>query len=429
MNVQNQGRVLVLATLLASLVTCGLLLAGSGSALEIKASSSVDRNIEPVVVPGSAVSAFSGLPTDQLFIYAFRAGTWGQIPAQVDEITASGAYTSTEDAVLDGNDEIVFMAGDLGDRAVPGVPITGSLMISPGWYELGVTDPLSPTHQGWAYLVHSSHLTATTGADYVSFDRVTHRINGTAYSLGFATPRLWADYLTLQDQTDILDRTKLRLLCTRRVIDPRTWLCPISEEETAELPDKLIKDGPIRIIARGGRLLAYGAMASWTTSLEIPSYLAGDIRFSMDFSPVVSGATFYNGVVPAGVTIDGAVDGVPATPFSRWWQVSTAFGTLIQVADTSAIGGTPSNYYQDDAAIDANDTGDHRRYGDAGVYVADPLLAFSYIFNIYALPASQPNVGAAYEGFFDNPLTVTATFLGGQRPVKVYLPLIVSGSG
>jgi hypothetical protein len=389
----------------------------------------LDRDLEPVVVTGTVVSALVGFPTDQLFVYAYSGGGWMQIPAQVDEVTAAGAYTATEDGLLDANDEIIFMAKDLGDQAPSTTPITGSLRISAGWYEIEVTDPVSPARKGWAYLVHSGVLTQAFAADYVDFDPASHRINGEAFSLGFATPHPWADHLALGGSgVNILDRTKMRLFCQKRLLYPETWLCPYSEEQGRSLEDDLIKDGPVRVVVRAGRVLAYGSMAAWTTPIDLPWYLAGDIRFSMDFNPTVSGATYYNAVVPGGVTVDGMADSVPDEPFSAWWQLATDTGTLIQVADTAPIGGAPRNYYEDDAAVDGSDTGDQRRYGDTGVYIATPRLAFSYRFSVYALPGTQPNVGAAYEAFFRQPLSVKAHLFGDFRPNRIYLPLALRQS-
>ena len=61
-------------------------------------------------------------------------------------------------------------------------------------------------------MVASSALTSVFPEDYVSFDPALHRITGENYKLGFATPKLWVDYLTLSDgSVDIIDRTpKLR---------------------------------------------------------------------------------------------------------------------------------------------------------------------------------------------------------------------------
>jgi len=382
----------------------------------------LDRDLEPVVITGTAVSALTGFPLDELFVYVYSGGVWTQIPAQVDKVTATGAYATSEDGLLDANDEIVFMAKDLSDRAPAGTSLTDVLPISTGWYEIQVTDPTSPTRKGWAYIVHSSTLTPTFTADYVSFDTILHRINAASYSLGFATPKPFADYLTLGGSyVDIPDRTKMRLLCQIK-LDPRTWLCPITEEEGLPLQDDLIKDGPVRVIVRGGRVLAYGSMARWTTVLDIPSYLEGDIRFSTDLSPAASGATHYSAVVPGGVTVDGIADTVAAEPLSPWWQVSTDSGTLIQVADTTPIGGIQTNYYLDNSQADASDTGDRRHYGDTGVYIKDPNLTFTYTFALCSLAGTQPNVGATYQAYFMQPLSVAALREGLSA---IYLPAVM----
>ena len=376
----------------------------------------LNRDLEPVIVTGAAINAFIGVPTDQLFVYAYTDGTWTQIPAQVDEVTAMGTYTETEDGLLDANDEVVFMAMDLGDQAVGMVPTADGEPISALWYEIEVTDPISPTRKGWAYLVRSTVLTTTFTADYVSFDPLLHRINGVAYHLGYATPRPWMDYLTLGDSmVDILDRAPKSRLCFGIVCLP--------ESLSPNLQDDLIKDGPVRLIVRNGRVLAHGAMASWTISVPDTGG-ASSIRFSADFSPAASGSTYYNAVVPAGVTVDGITDTVPAEPLSPWWQLSTSDGTMIQVADTTSIGGTQYNYYVDNSEWDWLDTGDHMHYGDTGVYIADPNKSFTYRFSIYFLPGSQPNVGEAYAAYFSHPLSVTAQLQRLELPEKVYLPVV-----
>jgi hypothetical protein len=393
---------LILLSLMVALVGIFVALAGLVMADNDSASvKTLNRDLEPVIVTGAAVNAFIGTPTDQLFVYAYTDGIWTQIPAQVDEVTATGTYTTTEDGLLDANDEVVFMAMDLGDHAVGMVPTANGEPISALWYEIEVTDPISPTRKGWAYLVRSTVLTPTFAADYVSFDSFLHRINGVTYHLGYATPRPWMDYLTLGDGlVDILDRAPKTRLCFGIICLP--------ESLSPNLQDDLIKDGPVRLIVRDGRVLAYGAMASWT--IPVPNTGgASSIRFSADFSPAASGATYYNAVVPAGVTVDGITDTVPAEPLSPWWQLSTSYGTLIQVADTTSIGGIQSNYYVDNSEWDWSDTGDHRHYGDTGVYIADPNRSFTYTFSIYFLSGSQPNIGEVYEAYFMHPLLVAAS--------------------
>jgi len=376
----------------------------------------LNRDLEPVIVTGAAINAFAGVPVGQLFVYAYTDGIWTQIPAQVDEVTATGAYTDTEDSLLDANDEVVFMAVDMGDQAPADPHSTEGFPIVARWYEIEVTDPISPTHKGWAYLVRSTVLTPTFAADYVSFDSFLHRINGVTYHLGYATPRPWMDYLTLGDgMVDILDRAPKSRLCFGIVCLP--------ESLSPNLQDDLIKDGPVRLIVRNGRVLAHGAMASWT--IPVPDTGgASSMRFSVDFSPAASGATYYNAVVPAGVTVDGITDTVAAEPLSLWWQFSTSDGAMIQVADTTSMGGTQYNYYVDNSELDWLDTGDRLHYGDTGVYIADPNQSFTYTFTIYFLPGSQPNLGETYAAYFSRPLSATAQLHRLELPMKVYLPVV-----
>ncbi len=235
---------LMMALAAIFVVLTGLVMADNDSA-SVK---TLNRDLEPVIVTGAAISAFAGAPVDQLFVYAYTDGVWTQIPAQVDEVTASGTYTDTEDSLLDANDEVVFMAVDLGDQAPADPHSADGFPIVARWYEIEVTAPLSPTHKGWAYLVHSASLTPTFTTDYVSFDASLHRINGAMYHVGYATPRPWMDYLTLSGSVaDILDRAPKTRLCFG-------VLC-FNENLASDLQDDLIKDGPVRLIVRGGRVL------------------------------------------------------------------------------------------------------------------------------------------------------------------------------
>jgi hypothetical protein len=396
----------------------------AASVTHTAATNSLNRDIEPVIVKGAQFNNYLNRPVEDLFLYALDNETWTQIPVQVDEVASSGAYVGVDDEVLGSNDEIVFMAKDTGDQVItdsvpPGLPSDLGV-----WYEIAVTNPLSPTEQGWAYLVYSTEASQTFNADYVSFDSAQHRVVAESYSLGYATPRPWADYLTLgTSNVDILDRNKLRLFCLQ------IFVCPIKEESSIiPVPDALIKDGPVRTIVRSGRVLGYASMLSWSATITIPAQLAGDVRLSLDFAPAAAGSTFYNAAVPAGVTVDGAVDAVPDQPFSPWVQLSTDNGTLIQVADTSQLGSSLANYYSDQATFDITDTGDRLRYGEAGTIIANPPNVFRYDFSIFALADRQPNRGAEYASYFRRPLT-TATVKIGEEPLpplteSVFLPIV-----
>lgn len=375
----------------------------AGSVTMLTISKTLDRDLEPVSISGAAVIDFVGLPVDELFVYVHINGAFRQIPAQIDEVTPGGSYVVSEDGLLDDNDEIVFMAKDLGNKVL-GYPVDNRI-IRDRIYEIKVSDPTKPTKRGWAYLVHSSVLTPTFSSDYVDFDMTLRRINAANYSLGLGTTHPGFEYLALGDSdVDILDRTKFRLFCENPLI------CPVTEEDLPLVFDDLVKDGPVRVILRGG--LAYGSMVDWTVRHTLPPFLAGDLCLSTDFNAAVSGATYYNSVVPNGVIVDGIADPVVSKPLSPWWQLSTDAGTLIQVTNSDDIGGTQFNHYIDNSEVVEADTGDQQRYGETGLYIANPNLSFMYHFAIYFLSGFHNNVGEAYATYFWHPLSVTTRPLG-----------------
>lgn len=395
----------------------------------------LDRNLEPVIIQGIQVNALIGAPVQHLFVYTFTgSGLAERIPVQVDEITSSGNYSGSEDNLLDANDEIIFMAKDLGNRATDTTLLTSTLPISPTWYEIEVTDPLSPTKKGWAYLVRSATL-SSPGGNYVDYIAATQDISATTYKLGLATTYLGFDDLTLNgNSSDILDRTKLRV--TLPLFGTQT------ENNLVTPTPLLIKDGPVRVIlqqiasAAGGlaslnnTYLAYASLLQTTASVS-SSLSLSKVRTSVDFSSAASGATFYNANVPAGVTINGSADAVPETPLSTWFQISHTTGRIIQVTDLSQAGGsTRKNYYCEGAAeCDGTaQTGDGTSYGDSGFLIEGNVSKkFSTKSILYLPPGSGlSNVGAAYETYFFNPLQICAGKQAGPC-AQVFLPVILKG--
>ena len=373
----------------------------------------IDRDEEPVVVKGADLADLSEAPTDDLFVYAYRDGALRQIPFQVDEIV-SDVYTSTVGNPLDADDEVVFMASDLGAQAPGPETLTPTLPISPTWYTIEVTDPLSPTAKGWAYVVRSSGLTETFTETYASFDPVTKRITTTAYTAGFLSAHPGFDYLELYgSEEDILDRTKIRV---------QSLLGTLTEEFFPSEPPSAIKNGPIRVIVRKRGTMGYRSMLQTWLREDLAGATA--TRLSTDFNANAVGATFFDANTPAGVTVDGSPDEVAASPLSPWWQVSHSTGTLVQVSDSSGVGGDQTTYYEDDGTVDPNDTGDGMSYGDVGLAAQSPNSTVAYQTAIYVLPPGLMNVGELYAAYAANPLQVTATVGSGER-YSVYLPLVV----
>jgi hypothetical protein len=416
-----QPLALAVLTLLLLLAAFSRSEAAEPSAANVK---TLDRNLEPVVLNGSDVGSFTGAAVGDIFVYAYTNSQWISISMQIDPVTDQGAYTSTEDGVLDVNDEIVFMAKDTGEQAPAGTRLSEVLPVSTAWYEVEITDPTATTKKGWAYIVRSATLNPTPKTDYVDYDAGTARITGQSYALGFDNGKLWADYLTLGAGQDILDRSKARVLCTLPT-------CPLTEEDLPiTVPTTALRDGDVRIIVRGGRVVGYGSMISWATTLPLNLVPQGDVHLTLDFSLAASSGKLYNVAAPAGVTVDGVADNVPATPFSPWMQLSTADGTLIQVADRDELGGTLSNFYEDDSTTDPDDTGDQLRYGEIGTIIAAAgrPSQLNYDFSLYALPGNQPNQGAQYNQYYLNPLTVLATRFSDVNETFTFLPALSSGA-
>lgn len=372
------------------------------------------RERAPVIVPGASLAHLAGAPTDELFVYAYEGGGFDQIPFQVDEM-AGGAYTSGVGSPLDADDELVFMASDLGGRPST-EDLTSTLPISDTWYRVEMTDPLSPTAKGWAYVVRSSALTQTFTQTYTSFITPTEQISTTTYRLGFLADHPGLDVLELNGSSeDILDRSKIRATILGS---------PITEENSllASPPPVPIKQGPVRVIVQNRGVIAYRSIFQTLVNVTSPFPVTA-ARLSTDFNDNVSGATYYSAVVPGGATVDGnPAETVPETPLSPWWQVSDDTGTLVQVADSSGVGGTQVNYYKDDDTIDLADTGDNKSYGDTGISVTSPNDTITFIATFWVMPPGQQKVGDVVAYHAAHPLQVTA-IAPSTLVHDVYLPL------
>lgn len=386
------------------------------------------RTLEPVILGGGQALLFDGAPGDELRAYAYDGAAWQPIPLQLDEVDASGVYT-IEDGLLDANDELVFMAVDLGQPATPSQwPDDAESRAYPR-YEVQVTNPLSPAELGWVYFYRSTTLAASPD-DYVRWEAANKRIVGGTYVLGF-TPTLHAGVEVLElngSGVDALDRTKIRANVTCRIGPIPIWTDTLNEEDLVALvgpsdptPDV---DGPVRV--GGGSTQAsswsYHAIYQSVAAIDLGSFdppppctslVLNWLRFSGDWlDPAASGmvpALYYDDNTPVGVAIDGSPDSVAAAPANAWKQVSGGQGSLVQVVNVTLGGGTLSNYYEDDASQDPDDTGDQRSYGDAGFRVDNPSGQVSFeLFNVVLGP-QQPNVGALYRSYHDQPLQTTAT--------------------
>lgn len=402
----------------------GLLLATSVYGAQSTPAAPLTRVQEPVIVTGNQLPLFDGVALDDLFVYAYAGGTWAQIPFQFDEVDASGAYT-VENGLLDAADELTFMAMDLGEEVEPGLWITDADSLNYARYQIQVTNPVSPTEQGWVYVYRSATLLPAF-ADYVEWDGANNRVVAGTYIAGVApAAHPGVDSLELNGSgVDALDRTKIR-------VDATCWLGPIpidvtlTEEDLASQSDVTPDvDGPVRV--GGGTtessVWSYHSMYQSGFVVDVDGFVPPEpctsidinwIRLSHDWlDPAATGmapATYYDGNTPNGVLVDGVDDSVLSTPANAWLQISGGQGSVVQVMDVALGGGTLSNYYKDDQALDPDDTGDGQSFGDAGLRVDTPSGQVELGMFVFALEPAQPNVGATYQGYLANPLEVTVT--------------------
>jgi hypothetical protein len=428
-----------------TVVIIGLLLWGlrSAEAQEVPAQTpgavaALDRPDDPVVLTGAQLSAFADAPLSELAAYASQGGVWSPIPFQLDEVSLTGTYVISDGGRLDANDELVFMARDAGESvAAADWPPDVSARLFPR-IMITVTDPLSASQQAWVYVYRSTTLTRSH-ATYLSWTHATQTAAAISYTASFSPTKFvgLADLFINGGNVDLLDRQKTRL---------GTIIGSFNEEQlvsalgaaTITLP----ATGPIRAATNVGDLKAAFYPSSMEFSVTVNSPIAvTSIRSSFDWiSPTVSGIqTYYDSNTPSGVAIDGAIDAISMTPRTSWFQVNGSAagpgGLVMAIPTLNPGGGTVTNYYVDDGAIDNSDTGDRRSYGDAGLQVScsifSPCAGASFKLIAYILPpGTSTNVGNVYFARATQPLQATTAAqccapIDGSG-LRVHLPLVLS---
>ncbi len=419
-----------------------------------------DRGFEPVVVTGSEFPDFANADISHnggdLFLFAFRGGTWMQIPFQFDERDGSGNYFGSEtEALLDGNDELVFMTKDAGDRNDNSWIDD---LTSQNWvrYEITVNDDVNQT-ASYVYLYRSTSLGLDAQlTDYVTylpptsgnkaedgiktpFYELAHGVNGLAMDLKITGAGGGSNQ-------DILDRVKMRakarLLIT---VDVNENNLIFGSSDKVD-----VKDGLVRVIRKMDATLkksirffpdlnanfvtppAFYYPFSSEVRLEVPSVSDATIlsgRLSMDFNSTASGMKFVSANNPApGFAIDGSNDLPekainPLLPNGNWMYRSGPQGTVVNFFPLEVnVGGSRELYYKDNASNDGGDTGDKKSYGDVGVSIANTInTPFQMGYTTVYLPKDEsPDIGSKLAQFRQSPLRIeTAPQDFGTVPVEL----------
>jgi len=309
------------------LVLC-LVLAGEIGAEEKK---TLSRIYDPIVLEGSRFKTLQGSPLNQLSLLAYQKGRLIPIPFQIDEKRENGEYAFQQgegaqpdsDPGFDANDELVFLAGDLGDRAPREIfPKTAQEIV-----ELEITDPLDQS-KAWAYLALFSQNPPRSNIDYLRFEvkkkhKWVYSYDRFGYGLIVGSPvdAVYPDEfrVILKDHTitpDILDRQKIRgIIHTKLLFD-----IDFKFDVLTRVRLKAWNDGPVRVIYRADGYLKLGFLKFrgegyslityypnclvWPMYIKIPFSLSSfiesfEVRGYMDYNQNVIPAYVYSESNPA----------------------------------------------------------------------------------------------------------------------------------
>jgi hypothetical protein len=382
--------------------------------------STLNRPLAPVVLTGAQLPGLQGLSPGGLV--GFRrtaAGSWEQIPVQVDERAAldivapygpqgagpgyrpdaanprvlfycdAATHIGPDPApAFDADDELVFMAADAGARAHGAAP--PAEVVAGSCHEISVTDPLGGG-EGYVYLFEQSgRLTPDGGRSYVSYSSdlastaafpanagVTNAENTTIstarYRWHFASEWVSDELrLAVGNNADLLDRHKAFFFDGNCIRNEDTF----SADENAFIATKA---GPVRAIrsymgANSGVLtvrthLFYAGRHDIYTDLRV--HYIPSVRDVFDYTPAAEGMIYRNNLNPGGVTVDGRPDPAVVPGDLRWEQLSGPPGTLSILHDRSttllSVDAVFTSYYDDNRAAPAsNCTGDGEAWGSSG---------------------------------------------------------------
>jgi hypothetical protein len=317
------------------------------------ASKTLDRFHDPVVVPVAALGTLPDRRTDAWRLYRLDAGHAVPIPFQFDPVDALGDVVVEAPAQfeLKGEDQLVLMARDTGDRAPDGWwPAGGDAVL-----EIEVAEP-GHAGRGWAYLVHYPGQPPAPAAErYVEYDPATHRARSTFYEVEYAPtrnfftglrvlPAAGGDGRNLLRQTAMLGSPTFRLLLADLTLT-------FTEQNSIVAVDG-VRSGPVRAVRRvqlsvdlgryfpdlpSGTVHTYHYQSSYTTPtrMGIPWLILKALRsFTfegvVEFRPEVMPMRYWDGANPDGIRwTDGEHRTAALDVDHDWWVHSGDAGTVL----------------------------------------------------------------------------------------------------
>jgi hypothetical protein len=379
----------------------------------------LNRPEDPVVLTGAQVPALASVSAGD--VVAFRwISAWDQVPVQVDQRKSvdlgavyngsalgfattvyadPGTFTGADaNGNVDADDEVAFMAKDVGLQAPSDATVPGGVVAGSG-VKVKVHSSLGNGADGWIYLFkRSGSLSPGAGESYVDYDfnllsgdyKATYKLQdgpnpedttvATPFYVDHFSDRWLNDQLRVRagdaSEVDILDRAK-------SLLGPGS--CGRSEDTFDDAEGAFIanKVGPVRAIrsyigANSGPLtqrehIFYEQREDIRTFLRVHA-VPGPWDF-FDYSAAASGMTYRNNLNTGGVTIDGIPD-TPTDGALAWESVDGPQGGLSivhsTVTDIPSLAST--SHYLDDSTPattgpETQCTGDAQAFGESGPWV------------------------------------------------------------
>jgi hypothetical protein len=400
------------------------------------------RDLEPIVIKGGYFIDFLRKPIQELYLFAYDSTTqsWRAVPFQFDQKDDSTHYwLPVPNDTLDENDELVFMAKDMGDKAPDGSYwIDAPDSRNYNRVEITATDSVS-NKMGWVYLYRSKTSLPLSADMYISYKpdakykKGADTLIANNYIESHDSSGIPIEWKLLQGSgVNILDRQKV--LIKMKLYGWLDFL--VREDILAPFFKKVEKKvGPVRVVREVFWYINIMGFPPFEFSLPLLYYpysvesggvsgtlKASDhvnlIRQSFDLNPNAAGMKFYNPFNPSGVTIDGigGSEGLVTTvldaPAVNWWLITGNQGSYAIIFRMPEIGKTRTLYYNDDKTVlkEGEDTGDMMSWGNTGIQIEGTDMAgkISFAYKAFYFGPNQPYaLGDTLGNNFSRPMLIS----------------------
>jgi len=432
----------LLSAILVSLLISLLLSALRANSCFASDAGTITRKSDPVIIPGKELKMFLGEKTGNLRLYSYTGGRLAPVPYQFDERGEEGEYifpfgpeaSREETGLLDGNDELVFMARDLGGRSKASPEGASSRA------EIEIADPLTGG-RAWVYLFSFEDPPPRSDIDYVSITPGGDRVEAENFVMGFSDEApIGFDFLAIKPAgggrgENTVDRLKVRVEMIVRMINLRI------RKNESDFESRLVAfiDGPVRVIRRTeNRMFFFWKIASPSTTVDNVFYyntfifptrvnvpfdigtLAEEFNFrvSTDGNENQDGMIFINEHNTEGTVLDGHMSEKEKTLDLSPYKWSVVYGTkegntgawINRLEFDDGVDAVPGLYYMDDIEALEPPENDPGQFGALGYDVGNMETVkkgyWHIISYMYNTPEYHPGDEKEFLDIIDHPLEV-----------------------